>query len=150
MAHSRAGAASLLSLAGSALGVIILSGCGSSPITPVRVERALEATFANLVDLQALRLHLPPMPAPDFAVTAIYRKPLPGPNIGAGDWTCAMVWQGPNRQTLRDTYDLFVTTDGCYTAAAAGESLDGPTIRMPDRGDVENLLHTFEGCFDLR
>ena len=126
---------------------IALAGC-SSPITPTRLEHALETTFANLVELQVARLRLPPIAAPDFAVTAICRKPAARNNAGAGDWTCALVWQGPNRQTLRDTYDLFVATDGCYTATVAGESLGGPILRASDGSDVRNLLYSFEGCFD--
>src|SRR5215510_14171640 len=100
-----------------------MSACGSSPITPARIETALQTTFANLVELQVARMNLPPLAAPDFAVTAICRKQTPDNNAGAGDWSCTLVWQGPNRETMRDTYDLFVATDGCYTATVAGESL---------------------------
>jgi len=125
-----------------------LSGCGSSPITPMRIETALQTTFANLVELQVSRLHLPPLAAADFAVTAICRKQTAGNNAGAGDWTCALVWQGPDRQMLRDSYDLFVATDGCFTATAAGESLGRPTLKAADGREVRNLLYSFEGCFD--
>ena len=139
-------AATRLALA--ACACIACSGCGSSPITPARVEASLEATFANLVELQVTRLRLPPISAPDFAVTAICRKPGAASNAGSGDWSCAIVWQGPNRQALRDTYDLFVATDGCYTATVAGESLGGPILKASDGNNVRNLLYTFEGCFD--
>src|SRR5262245_31954477 len=125
-----------------------LSGCGKSAITSNRIEAALEATFANLVELQVSRLKLPPMAAPEFAVTAICRNELTGRDWGSGDWTCALVWQGPGREMLHDTYDLFVGTDGCYTARAAGEGLGGPTLQAPDGTYVKNLLYTFEGCFD--
>jgi hypothetical protein len=131
-----------------ACAALCVCGCGHSPISPARIESALETTFANLVELQVTRLRLPPMTAPDFAVTAICRKQLAASNAGAGDWTCSLVWQGPNRQTLRDTYDLFVATDGCYTATVSGESLGGPMLKASDGSDVRNLLYTFEGCFD--
>ena len=134
-----------VSLAGCA---VVLSGCGSSPITPARIEKALEVTFSNLVELQVARLRLKPITTPDFAVTAICRKQTVVNNAGAGEWTCALVWQGPDRRMLRDTYDLFVATDGCYTATAAGENLGGPTLKASDGRDVRNLLYTFEGCFD--
>src|SRR3954451_1034703 len=75
-------------------------GCGHSPITSKRIEPALEVTFANLVELQVSRLRLPPMKAPDFAVTAICRRVTPGGDVGAGDWTCTIVWQGPDRRTV--------------------------------------------------
>ena len=131
-----------------AMATVVACGCGSSPITPTRIEAAIETTFANLVELQVSRLRLRPMTASDFAVTAICRRQVAGSNAGAGDWMCALVWQGPDRQTLRDTYDLFVTTDGCYTASLDGETFGGPTLKASDGSDVKNLLYTFEGCFD--
>jgi hypothetical protein len=127
---------------------VAVFGCGSSPITSTRIEASIEITFANLLEVQVWRLGLPPITAPDFALTAICRKSVPASNAGAGDWVCTLVWQGPDRQTLRDTYDLFVATDGCYTATVAGESLGGPTLKALDGSDVRNLLYTFEGCFD--
>src|SRR5262245_15582376 len=87
------------------------SACGPSPITSTRIEGALEVTFANLVDLQVQRLGLARMGAPDFAVTAICRKQATGSSAGSGEWSCTLVWQGPDRRTLRDTYDLSVATD---------------------------------------
>jgi len=123
-------------------------GCGGSPITSKRIEPAIETTFANLVELQIERMRLPPMGAPDFAVTAICRKQMAGSEAGAGEWTCSLVWQGPDRRTLRDTYELFVNTDGCYSATVSGEGLGGPTLRTADGRIVRNLLYAFEGCFD--
>ena len=127
---------------------IVMTGCGASPITSKRIEAAIERTFANLVDLQVSRLGLPPLPAPDFAVTAICRKQITGSDTGAGEWSCTLVWQGPDRRMLRDTYDLAVATDGCYKATVAGESLGGPTLKTQYGRPVKNLLYTFEGCFD--
>src|SRR5262245_43023443 len=124
------------------------TACGRTPITSQRIEPALETTFANLVELQVSRLKLPPMRAPDFAVTAICRKQTPGSEAGSGEWTCTLVWQGPDRRTLRDTYDLFVNTDGCYIATVSGESLGGPMLKATDGSQVKNLLSIFEGCFD--
>jgi hypothetical protein len=49
---------------------------------------------------------------------------------------------------LRDTFDLFVNTDGCYTATVSGENLGGPTLTTSDGRHVRNLLYTFDGCFD--
>ena len=59
-----------------------------------------------------------------------------------------LVWQGPDRRTLRDTFDVFVNTDGCYTATVEGEALGGPTLKSEDGRVVRNLLYAFEGCFD--
>jgi hypothetical protein len=134
------------------LGLIIaaavaLSGCASSPITPPRIEGSVERTFANLVQIQVTWLGLPAMAASDFDVTANCKK-LSGATVGSGEWLCTLVWKGPERQTLRDAYDLFVATDGCYTAMVAGESLGGPTLKAKDGRDVRNLLYAFDGCFD--
>jgi len=123
-------------------------GCGSSPITQARIEQAIAPTFANLVHAQVKWLGLPPMAASDFAVRASCRKLMAGSNSGSGEWACTLVWLGPDRQPLRDSFDLFVTTDGCYTATASGESLGGPTLRATDGSHVRNLLYAFDGCFD--
>src|SRR5262245_23269039 len=131
-----------------ALAVMSSFGCGSSPITPARIEKSLAATFANLVHIQVSWLGLPPMAAADFEVRATCRKLTPGNSAGAGEWACTLLWRGPDRQPLRDTFDLFVMTDGCYTATVSGENLGGPTLRASNGSQVRNLLYTFDGCFD--
>jgi hypothetical protein len=124
-----------------------LPGCTLSPITALRIETSIEATFANLVQLQVSTLGLPPTAAGDFEVTASCRK-LSGGTNGSGDWICNLLWLGPDRRPLRDSYDLFVTTDGCYTAAVEGTNLGGPLLEAADGRNIRNLLFTFEGCFD--
>jgi hypothetical protein len=130
------------------IAILAVSGCGSSPIVPTRVDAAMKTTFSNLVHRQVSLMGLTPMSADDFAVRVNCRKLLGDRNVGSGDWICVVLWRGPDRQTAQDTYDLFVTTDGCYTATVEGEALGGPTLRMRDGREVKNLLHTFEGCFD--
>jgi hypothetical protein len=127
--------------------IVAVSGCGAGPITPARIEASIAPTFANLVQAQVASLGLPPMAASEFRVMANCRN-LAGSTSGSGEWTCTLVWQGPERQTLRDAFDLFVATDGCYMALAAGESLGGPTLRASDGKEVRNLLYAFDGCFD--
>ena len=126
--------------------------CGSSPITSARVEAAVASTFANLVRVQVSWLGLPPVAPSELAVNVSCRKPGAESNMGSysgsGEWLCTLRWKGPERQSLRDNYDLFVTPDGCYTATAEGEGLAGPMLRAPDGRDVRNLLYAFEGCFD--
>ena len=125
----------------------IMLGCQHTPITSTRLEGAIAPTFARLVHLQVTWLGLPPVATTDLAVTATCRK-LAGGTIGSGEWTCTLDWKSPDRQTLRDAYDLFVGTDGCYIAMAAGENLGGPTLKSSDGRDVRNLLYAFDGCFD--
>jgi hypothetical protein len=122
-------------------------GCGS-PITSTRIEKSIAPTFANLVQLQVSWLGLPAMAPSDFAVKATCRRLLDGGTAGSGEWICTILWKGPDRRTLRDNYELFVTTDGCYMASIDGEALGGPTLKSEDGRIVRNLLHTFEGCFD--
>ena len=131
-----------------AIAAVVMSGCGPSPITPGRIEAAIEPTFANLAHVQFSWLGLAPMAASDFAVTASCSRLLQGSNAGAGDWRCRLVWKGPDGQTLHDAYDLVVTIDGCYTATAAEDNLGGPTLKARDGRDVRNLLYAFEGCFE--
>jgi hypothetical protein len=132
-----------------ALATIGAAACGSSPITSSRIEVALERTFANLVHLQIERLGLPAMAPAEFAAAATCRRVTAGNPSGSGEWVCTINWQGPDRRRLRDTYDLFVGTDGCYTATVEGGSLGGPTLKAADGSDTRNLLFAFDGCFDL-
>jgi hypothetical protein len=139
----------LLRCAVTSLTMTTVFGCGPSPITTARLERAIAPTFANLVHAQLSRIGLTPIAASDIRVTAsCYRAG--GGNTGAGDWVCTLVWSGPNGATLHDLYDVSVGTDGCYAASvdAAEAQLGGPVIRTPDGREVRNLLYAFEGCFD--
>ena len=130
-----------------AMTTAVLFGCGPSPITSIRIEDAIAPTFGNLIQVQLSWLGQSSVAASDITVTASCRKLGVG-NAGAGEWACTVAWQTPNRGTLRESYDLSVATDGCYTAIVAGENLGGPTLKGPDDSDVRNLLYTFEGCFD--
>ena len=133
----------------SAIVVLATLGCGTSPITAARIETAVSRTFANLVEVQVSSLGLPAIAASDFGATASCRKLTDGSNSGSGEWACTLNWQGPDRQRLRDTFDLFVAADGCYMATVSGENLGGPTLRAENGQIVRNLLYAFEGCFDL-
>src|SRR5262245_23595988 len=122
----------------------VLLGCGNSPITSTRIEAAIGRTFANLVEVQVSRLGLAPTKAADLAVTAICRRQTAGSSAGSADWICKVVWRSPDRQTINSTYDLSVTTDGCYAATVDGESLGGPTLKASDGSVIRNLVYTFE------
>lgn len=135
--------------AGVALTAALVTGCGASPITSRRVERALGPTFANLVHAQVARLGLSPVAAADIKVTAACYR-IDGRHSGAGDWVCTLVWSGPNGATLHDRYDVSVTSDGCYTATvdASEAQLGGPIVTTTDGRSLRNLLHAYDGCFD--
>lgn len=128
--------------------VVAVTSCGATPITPGRIEPAIASTFANRVHLQVSAMGLPPITVAGVAATASCRKPGSSGNTGSGEWICILMWQSPERQILRDTFDVVVTTDGCYTATAEAASLGGPVLESANGGEVTNLLYTFEGCFD--
>ena len=133
-----------------ALGLALATpGCRDAGVTAARLEKSVGPTFANLVRLQMVTLGLT---APSVRSTARCHKFGVGAGTtGAGDWVCAIVWAGPGRMpSMTDTYDLGVTSDGCYTAATEGgeSNVGGPTLIGPDGRTVTNLIYTFEGCFD--
>jgi hypothetical protein len=128
--------------------VLAAGGCSTySPITAARIETAVASTFANLVETQVTWVGLPRMTAAEVKATARCLK-LPTGGVGAGEWVCTVIWMGPQGQSVRDAYDLFVGTDGCYMASLAGESLGGPILKTSDGTNVRNLLYAFDGCFD--
>jgi len=135
-----------------AAALVMITGCGGSPITAQRIERAIAPTFANLLHLQVPSMGLPAMAASEFAPSASCRKVgasgAASTHSGSGDWICTIQWRGPGQRPLRDVYDLFVMTDGCYTATVEGESLARPVLTTKDGREVRNLLYVFEGCFD--
>jgi hypothetical protein len=134
-----------------AVTTVAVFGCGPSPITSARIEGAIAPTFANLIQIQLSRVGLPPVAASDIKVTPSCHRLISGSGTaGSGDWVCTLDWYGPNHQPLRDTYDLSVGTDGCYTATVDGAEahLGGPTLKTSGGINVRNLLYTFEGCFD--
>jgi ABC-2 type transport system permease protein len=127
-------------------------GCNSTGVTATKVERALAATFANLVQTQGVTLGVAPVDVPSVRATASCHRVGPGTEArGPGDWLCSIQWSPPGyRGTWRDSYDLSVSSDGCYTATADGEEghLGGPRLTRRDGSTVTNLLYAFDGCFD--
>ncbi len=127
------------------------SGCGSGDgITASKIEDAVGPTFANLVRLEQSMLGLPPIDASLLRAYAHCHKVGPGEvTRGGGNWQCTVVWAFPgNKGPLRDSYDLSVTADGCYTATTDEGHLGGPTLTTRDGTKVANVLYAFDGCFD--
>ena len=142
------GAKGLILRAVSMAAAVIVSSCSSySPITAARIEKAIASTFANLVETQVSWVGLSPLTAAEVAASARCIK-LPTGGVGSGEWVCTIIWMGPQGQSVRDAYDLFVATDGCYMASLSGESLGGPILKTNDGKSVRNLLYAFDGCFD--
>jgi hypothetical protein len=129
-----------------------LSACGSNGVTAARIEAALAPTFANLIQVQESALGLPPLDISAFQATAVCHRIGPGNEpSGSGSWLCTVEWVPPGRKRpWRDTYELSVTMDGCYTATTDTEEghLGGPRLTTRDGTTVTNLLYAFDGCFD--
>ena len=127
-------------------------GCGPSRITASRIESAVAQTFANLVHVQGERMDLPPVDASSLHPSATCHKVGAGRDgDGGGNWVCSITWLAPGRRTpLRETYDLSVTMDGCYTATAdaAETHVGGPTLTTQHGTTIVNPLYAFDGCFD--
>ncbi len=147
MVKDKTSAAFAIALFGFALG-----GCGSSRVTAERVENAVAPTFANLIQTQETMLGLPPLDVSSFHASASCHRVGPGTDVsGSGTWLCTVEWMPKgHRSVWRDSYELSVTTDGCYTATAdeAGGHLGGPRLTIEDGTQVVNLLYAFDGCFD--
>ena len=108
-------------------------GCGPSPITSTRIETAIEtdvrqprrtsgrATGAARHDCARLRGdgHLP---------QALARQRRRDPATGSARSSGRV----PTAGLCATRTSLSITTDGCYTATVAGESLGGPTLKAPD------------------
>jgi hypothetical protein len=139
-------------LAALATGACALCGCGSTEITSTRLERALAPTFANLIETQESMLGKPPLDVSSLRASATCTRIGPGTaTSGGGDWQCTVAWFAPGRRgALFDSYELSVTTDGCYTATSDGQDghLGGPRLTLRNGTTVTNLLYAFDGCFD--
>jgi hypothetical protein len=134
------------------LALALLSACHGTNIDTSRVERAMGITFANLVEVQERLMGAPAISAEALHASATCHRTGPGARAtGSGDWSCTVAWGVPGRRgALRDTYELSITGDGCFTASAdATEAhVGGPTLKTPKGETVPNLLYVFNGCFD--
>jgi hypothetical protein len=141
-------------VAGGLVAVLVVAVLRHGPggVTGTRIEAAVAPTFANLIHVQRSILGMPPLEASTLRASAqCHKVGIAKETRGAGDWTCTLLWFTPGQRTpLRDTFDLSVTPDGCYTATADGAEahLGGPTLTAPDGTTITNLLYTFDGCFD--
>jgi hypothetical protein len=127
-------------------------GCRATGITATRLERALAPTFANLIETQESMLGRPALDVPSLRASASCHRTGPGlATRGAGDWQCTVAWFAPGRRgPWFDSYELSVTTDGCFTATADGEEghLGGPRLTLRAGTTATNLLYAFDVCFD--
>jgi hypothetical protein len=134
------------------LELLLLGGCAPSGVTAKRLESAVASTFANLIHVQEPILGGPAVEASALRSSATCQKVgLAADGEGGGTWRCTIDWYIPGRQApVRDSYDLSVTNNGCYTATADGTEahVGGATLKTLRGTTVTNLLYAFDGCFD--
>jgi ABC-2 type transport system permease protein len=132
--------------------LVLTGACRPAVVSKTKLEAAFAPTFANLIQTEEAMLGSPNVDARAFRASASCDRTGPGPSasVGGGHWVCTVSWSIPGRGALRDTYDVTVTPDACFTATAEGESahVGGPTIKTPAGTSVPNLLYAFDGCFD--
>lgn len=129
------------------------TGLGPTTITSARLQASLTPTFSRLTLLQQRELgrvvsgkeHLRVIPS------CVRRG---GTSSGPGDdWTCSLgvfiPQQGiePFRQTAV-TYDMSVSSDGCYKASGPPIFIGDQTMRNAHGDEVVNPLYTIYGCFE--
>ncbi len=134
--------------------VIGALGCRPTGVTDSPLASAFALTFANLIQSQQALMGLPAVDARAFHAAATCHRVGPGGQAaGSGSWVCTVTWSVPNnRAPLRDTYELRVTPDGCYTATADGSEahVGGPTLTTRQGRTFPNRLYAFDGCFDTQ
>jgi hypothetical protein len=142
-----------LLIIGAAAGVG-LSACGSTGITPNRLQQSISRTFANLYVLQQTEQGNPKPSVASLATRASCTKGTPdSAQSGAGDdWVCDVTYLVAGPATpVTAIYNVNVQTDGCYAADGDGPaSVNGSrTITGPGYRQVLNPLWLIDGCFNL-
>lgn len=88
----------------------LLAGCSADGADRASVEQAVGTSFGHR--LAAAGPGSPPDPG-----TGASCRSATGSDRGAGDWSCALSWTGPDGLAHSAEYDLQVSTDGCFRAA---------------------------------
>jgi ABC-2 type transport system permease protein len=128
------------------------SNWGPAGITVARLRAAIGPTVDNLTLLQQ-RAESSFVPANAQIDVVPYCAPRAGTTQGPGDWTCVLDVFIPttgiaSEQQTPVTYDVSVSSDGCYKAEAPPGLVGGQTIRSTNGRVVVNPLFVIYGCFD--
>ncbi len=131
----------------------IVSGCGSTGLTPGPLQASLSRAFANLYVLQQTEQGNPRPSAPALHSRASCQKGTPAAaQVGSGSWLCQVTYfvAGPAYPVIAK-YNVNVQTDGCYAADGDGPaSVNGsPAITGPRYQQVINPLWLIDGCFSV-
>jgi ABC-2 type transport system permease protein len=137
-------------MVGLTAGVTSPSGSG---IDRAKLDRSLQATFANLYRIQTAELHRPAVTDAHLRASAACDK---GgslvPDSGPGnDWRCVITWRLPGVTAVGQTiYQLDVDPDGRYVADGDGpQEVNGYFPIRTSTGNVPNPLWQFDGSINL-
>lgn len=138
--------------------VAVIAGLTSFPgsgtgIDRPKLDRSLQATFANLYRIQTAELHRPAVTDGHLRARAACDKGgLLVPNSGPGnDWRCVITWRLPGVTAVGQTiYQLDVDPDGRYVADDDGpQEVNGHFSVHTVVGNVPNPLWQFDGAINL-
>lgn len=138
--------------------VAVIAGLTSFPgsgtgIDRPKLDRSLQATFANLYRIQTAELHRPAVTDAHLRARAACDKGgLLVPNSGPGnDWRCVITWRLPGVTAVGQTiYQLDVDPDGRYVADGDGpQEVNGYFSVHTVVGNVPNPLWQFDGAINL-
>lgn len=134
----------LLALA--AGGALLLTACGGSPITSVRLNASIGPTFTHLYAAQQQLLGNPADPA--AYTTASCARP-GGATAGAGDdWLCSVVIYRRTGLPVGASIEVRVKTNGCYVANPPFAVVGQVRLQAAGGAEVDNPLSEFDGCFN--
>jgi ABC-2 type transport system permease protein len=134
--------------------VAIASNWGPAGITPVRLNAALIPTFNNLTLLQQRELGRAPVPGASLNIVLPTCSRRGSTTDGPGEWICTMNVLIPTQSSLPPeptvvSYDVSVSSDGCYKAQSPPAFIGQQTMRDADGHTVVNPLYTIYGCFNM-
>jgi ABC-2 type transport system permease protein len=125
---------------------------GPVGVTAARLKASLIPAFNNLTLLQQRELgrQVPAGARLNILPNCSRRGPTAD---GPGDWVCTMNVIIPATgavpfSTTIVTYDVSVTSDGCYKAQSPPAFIGQQTMRDAAGGTVVNPLYTIYGCFN--
>lgn len=125
---------------------------GPAGVTAARLQASLTPTFNRLTLLQQRELGRDVPPGASLNILPKCSRRGSTAN-GPGDWICTLTVLIPQAgvlpfQQTAVSYDLSVTSDGCYKAQSPPAFIGQQLMRDAHGHQVINPLYTIYGCFD--
>jgi ABC-2 type transport system permease protein len=130
----------------------IAGNWGAAGVTPARLKSSFTPAFSKLTVLQQRQLGRNVAPGAKLTIQTNCSRRAPTPN-GPGDWVCTLVVYIPQLgavpfQQTPVTYDVSVSSDGCYKATSPPQFVGAQTMRDSRGHQIVNPLFTIYGCFN--